>query len=86
MLCMIEESKIKDTIQKAIDGAEIDIQNPRGDGLHFNAIVIAKQFEGKSLMEQQRMVMEPLSALFGSSLHALSLKTYTPDRWKKVNQ
>ena len=83
---MIKESHIKAAILEAIDGAEVDIQNPRGDALHFDAIVIASQFEGKSLIQQQRMVMEPLTSLFGASLHALSLKTYTPEKWEKVDQ
>ena len=81
---MIDAKKIKDAILGALDGATIELKNPQGDGLHFNAIVVASQFVGKSLIEQQRLVMGSLTELFGSSLHAMSLKTYTPDEWKKV--
>ena len=81
---MIEASKLKEVILKVLDGAVVEILNPRGDGLHFDAIVVAPQFEGKTLIEQQRLVMESLTELFGSSLHAMSLKTYTPEEWKKA--
>ena len=79
---MIENSKIVKAIQASLDGALVEVKNPRKDGLHFNAIVVAKQFAGKSLIEQHQMVMEPLKDLFALQLHALSLKTYTPEEWE----
>ncbi|MCB1073039.1 MAG: BolA/IbaG family iron-sulfur metabolism protein [Chlamydiia bacterium] len=57
--------------------------NPQKDGLHFDAIVISSLFSGKSLVEQHQMVMAPLKELFDSKLHALSLKTYTPEEWNE---
>ena len=81
---MIEEKEIKEAILSVLGGATVELKNPRGDGLHFEAIVVASQFIGKSLIEQQRLVMTPLTKLFGSSLHAMSLKTYTPIEWEKV--
>ena len=80
---MIEASQIINAIQNSLDGAEVQVMNPRQDGLHFDAIVISSHFSGKSLVEQHQMVMNPLKDLFNSSLHALSLKTYTPEEWKK---
>jgi len=81
---MIEANEIKEAILGTLGGATVELENPRGDGLHFDAVVIASQFVGKSLVEQQRLVMGSLTKLFSSSLHAMSLKTYTPDEWKKV--
>jgi acid stress-induced BolA-like protein IbaG/YrbA len=81
---MIEAKRIEEAILGALDGATVELANPRGDGLHFDAVVVASQFVGKSLIEQQRLVMGSLTELFGSSLHAMSLKTYTPDEWEKV--
>lgn len=79
---MIENSKIVKAIQASIDGALVEVKNPRKDGLHFDAIVVAKQFAGKNLVEQHQMVMGPLKELFETQLHALSLKTYTPEEWE----
>ncbi|MCB1107863.1 MAG: BolA family transcriptional regulator [Chlamydiia bacterium] len=79
-------SKIKDAILKVLEGALIEIKNPQGDGLHFNAVVVAPQFVGKSLIEQHRLVMGALSDLFETSLHAMKLETYTPEEWEKEKQ
>lgn len=79
---MIEDHKIIQVIQEALEGAVVQLSNPRKDGLHFDAIVVAKQFSGKSLVEQHQLVMDPLRDLFASKLHALSLKTYTPEQWE----
>ncbi len=83
---MIEASQILNAILKVLDGADIKVMNPRKDGLHFDAIVIAQEFAGKSLIEQHQMVMDPLKDLFASSLHAFSLKTYTPEEWERVKK
>lgn len=79
---MIENHQIIKVIQGTLEGAMVEVKNPRKDGLHFDAIVVAKQFAGKSLVEQHQMVMDPLKGLFASQLHALSLKTYTPKEWE----
>lgn len=81
---MLENSQIKDAILKVVDNAEVHIVNPQQDGRHFEAIVISDHFEGKGLVEQHQIIMEGLRELFNSSLHALSLKTYTPEEWIKV--
>ncbi|MCB1084828.1 MAG: BolA family transcriptional regulator [Chlamydiia bacterium] len=80
---MVETTEIKNAILNAFEEAEIMIQNPMNDGLHFEAVVISPSFEGLSLVEQHQMVMGSLKGLFDSSLHALSLKTYTPQDWEK---
>lgn len=79
---MIEDHKIIQVIQESLEGAVVQLSNPRRDGLHFDAIVVAKQFVGKSLVEQHQLVMGSLRDLFASKLHALSLKTYTPEEWE----
>jgi acid stress-induced BolA-like protein IbaG/YrbA len=79
---MIDNHQIITVIQGALEGAQIEVKNPHKDGLHFDAIVIAKQFIGKSLVQQHQMVMDPLKELFATKLHALSLKTYTPEEWE----
>jgi len=81
---MIEVSQIMRTIQSAIPEADVQIANPSHDGLHFDAIVISSFFKGKSLIEQHQMVMSALKKLFDSNLHALSLKTYTPEEWEEI--
>ena len=73
--------KIKTAILEAVEDAEVHILDPRGDGIHLEAIVISPLFEGLSLLKRQRIVMSALKELFESGLHALALKTYTPEQW-----
>ncbi|TVO75260.1 BolA family protein [Sedimenticola selenatireducens] len=56
-----------------------------GDGRHFEAIVISEEFEGKSPLQKQRMVMATVKAqLESDQLHALSIKTYTKEQWQTL--
>jgi len=53
-----------------------------GDGSHFDATVISTTFAGKSLLERQRMVYATVNEQIASGeLHALSIKTFTPEQW-----
>lgn len=50
-----------------------------GDGRHFEAIVVCPKFEGKNTLQRHRMVYNALGDRMVEDIHALSLKTYTPD-------
>ncbi len=71
---------IKETILKALPDATVDVG---GDGHHFEATVVAKEFEGKTLLEQHRLVFNSLQEALKETVHALALKTYTPEQWQK---
>jgi BolA family transcriptional regulator, general stress-responsive regulator len=49
---------------------------------HYRVLVVSELFEGKSLIEQHRMVNEALRPLFKDEIHALALKTFSPSQWK----
>ena len=82
---MVSDDEIKNEILKALPDALVLIHSLGEDRRHFEATVISNSFEGKSLIEQQRVVMLALEELFNTSLHAMSLKTYTPTGWKQVH-
>ena len=76
------ETQIKEIIETAIPDAEVYIG---GDGTdHFEAIVISESFEGKMLIKQHQMVMQPMKEAFKEKVHALALKTFTPAKWAEV--
>ncbi|OGQ06635.1 MAG: hypothetical protein A3G32_01945 [Deltaproteobacteria bacterium RIFCSPLOWO2_12_FULL_40_28] len=79
----IEISVLTHLIEKALPGAKIMVKDLVGDGDHLQATVIATQFEGKTLLEQHKMVLNPLKENLKERLHALSVKTYTLDQWNK---
>lgn len=57
-----------------------------GDGRHFEATVVSGDFEGKSMIQQHRMVYGAIGERMGTdALHALSLKTFTPEQWSVLD-
>ena len=68
---------IKNLIEKGLPGATADVRG--ADGVHFEATVVAAAFAGKLPLARHRMVYATLGGLMGGEIHALSLKTQTPD-------
>ncbi|TDI49986.1 MAG: BolA family transcriptional regulator [Acidobacteria bacterium] len=71
---MIRAEQVKSRIEDALPGARVRIGTFSGDD-HFEAIVEAPQFSGKTRIEQHRMVYAALDGLIGGAMHALALKT-----------
>ena len=67
--------EIERLIKEAFPDATVDIQDLAGDGNHYSATVISSQFEGKSKIQQHKMVYNSLKGKMGTELHALALKT-----------
>jgi len=75
---------IKQAIETAVPGATVFVVDPNNDGQHFQALVISETFVGLSLVEQHQAVMNPLGeAIASNTVHALGLKTFTPEKWEK---
>ncbi|MGD8572625.1 MAG: BolA family protein [Gammaproteobacteria bacterium] len=76
----MENAEIKALIEAGIPGVEARV---KGDGSHYEAIVIGDCFEGKSMVNQQKMVYAVLNEhITSGAIHALSIKTYTPEKWE----
>jgi len=75
---------IKQKIETALTGSTAYVQNPMGDQVHFEAIVISPEFEGMLLVKQHQLVMNALKEEFQDQVHALQLKTFTPEKWDQV--
>ena len=74
----ISADKIKDLIKKKFPQADIEIIDTAGDSNHYSATITAKEFRGKSRVEQHKMIYKALEgAMDGSNgiLHALALQT-----------
>lgn len=69
---------IKERIERSIPGALADVEDYTGGGDHFRATVTAAAFEGCTRIEQHRLVYEVFGEEIGGPIHALSLKTQTP--------
>ena len=76
---------ITQTLQAAIPGARVFASSP--DGVHFQAVVVSPSFEGLPLVAQHRLVMSALRGELDSNrVHAMQLKTMTPDQYRKAAQ
>ena len=73
--------QIEENILDALPHAQVIVRDPMNDGAHFEAIVISESFVGMPLVKQHRQVMQSLKGLLQGDVHAMSLKTYTPEKW-----
>ena len=71
---------IRRRIETSIPGASADVEDYTGGGDHFRATVTAAAFAGRSRIEQHRLVYDIFDAEIGGPIHALSLKTQTPEK------
>ena len=55
----------------------------RGGAGHFRALVVSTRFEGKGQLARQRLVYAALSDEMGREIHALSMRTLTPEQWRR---
>ncbi len=80
----MEPNEVKALIEAGMPDADVTVN---GDGSHFEARVISPAFEGKSLVAQQKMVYATLGEQITSgALHALTIKTYTPEKWAQASK
>ena len=69
--------QVKHWIEEGVTDSSAEVV---GDGRHFEAVVISSEFSGKMMLEQHRMVYTGLGDKM-EVIHALSLRTYTPEQW-----
>ena len=74
----MDAQEIERLIQDRFPGAQVTIKDLAGDGDHYAAHVVAKEFVGKTRVQQHKMVYEALQGRMGGVLHALALTTAAP--------
>jgi len=77
---MMTKEEILGLIQAGMPEAKVEVLGD--DGQHFEAIVISEAFEGKRLLQRHKIVYATLGEKMGNEIHALRLKTLTPDQAK----
>ena len=53
-----------------------------GDGQHFQAVIVSPEFEGRSRVQRHQLVYAALGERMREEIHALSMKTLTPQEWR----
>jgi stress-induced morphogen len=70
--------ELKNRIEQALPGANVQVEDLNGGGDHFRAEVVSERFEGLSRIEQHKLIYDVFGNEIGGAIHALSLKTSTP--------
>jgi stress-induced morphogen len=72
-------AELKAMIEAALPGASVEVSDETGNGDHLRAVVSAAQFEGRSRIDQHRLVKAAVKTRFDDgTIHALSVKTDVP--------
>ena len=74
----MDAGEIERLIKEALPGAIVVIEDLRGDGDHYAALVVSAAFVGKTRVQQHQIVYRALEGRMGTALHALSLTTSAP--------
>jgi acid stress-induced BolA-like protein IbaG/YrbA len=75
---MVDPSSIGQSIRSGLDCTHLEVQ---GDGAHFEAVVVSPAFAGASRVKRHQLVYAALGDRMKEEIHALSMKTFTPDEW-----
>ncbi|MEC7518806.1 MAG: BolA family protein [Myxococcota bacterium] len=79
---MVEPQVVMDKIREGLgEVTHLELEDLTGTKDHYRAVVVSPTFEGKSRIEQHQAVYAALGELMAGPVHALSLATYTPDKW-----
>ncbi|MBX3661568.1 MAG: BolA/IbaG family iron-sulfur metabolism protein [Burkholderiales bacterium] len=75
---MVTAESIKQSIAAGLDCAHVEVA---GDGHHWEAVIVSAAFQGKSKVQQHQLVYRALGDRMREEIHALSMKTLTPEQW-----
>lgn len=75
----MDAADIEMMIKQALPDAQVTIRDLAGDGDHYAAEVVSREFIGKSRVQQHQIVYAALKGNMGGVLHALALQTSAPE-------
>ena len=75
---MVTPYQITQYIEAGLDCTVLEVQ---GDGHHFDAVIVSPGFSGKSRVAQHQLVYKVLGDRMREEIHALSMKTFSPEEW-----
>lgn len=79
---MVSADYVKQLIVSGLDCSHIELEGD--DGTHFQAVIVSPQFSGVGRVQRHQLVYKALGDRMRDEIHALSMKTYSPDEWAKL--
>lgn len=78
---MVTPEYVRELIAQGLACEHLEVA---GDGAHFEAVIVSAAFAGKSRVARHQIVNRALGAQMGNEIHALSMKTLTPEEWRSA--
>ena len=79
----MQVEQIKAQLEQHIESVEVQVE---ADGNHVSLVVVSPAFEGLNAVKQQQLVYGALSEqIADGSIHAVHMKTFTPEQWQQFN-
>ena len=78
---MVTPEYVRELIAQGLACEHLEVA---GDGAHFEAVIVSAAFSGKSRVARHQIVNHVLGAQMGNEIHALSMKTLTPEEWRSA--
>jgi len=76
---MVTADSVKAGIAAGLECERLEVI---GDGQHFQALIVSTAFEGKSRVQRHQLVYGALGGRMREEIHALSMRTLTPEEWR----
>ena len=77
---MITPEQVQRYIEEGLPCNHIEVS---GDGQHFEATIVSAEFSGKNKVQQHQRVYQALGTRMQAEIHALSMKSFSPEDWAK---
>jgi acid stress-induced BolA-like protein IbaG/YrbA len=75
---MVTPEQVRSYIQDSLPCDHVEVV---GDGYHFEAVIVSAEFRGKTRVQQHQVVYRALGDRMREEIHALSMRTVTPEDW-----
>jgi acid stress-induced BolA-like protein IbaG/YrbA len=76
---MVTTESVREGILSGLACEHVEVA---GDGQHFQALVVSGEFAGRTRVQRHQLVYAALGERMREEIHALSMRTLTPEEWK----
>lgn len=89
---MTPADRLTQELRHAFDAEHVEVEDESdlhvghagaAEGGHYSAVIVTARFEGLDPVARHRAVYAALGDLQGRGIHALALRTYSPDEWRR---
>ena len=74
--------EVRSTIMNGLSCDHVEVLGD--DGQHFEAVIVSPRFAGKNMVQQHQLVYLTLGGRMRAEIHALSMRTFTPEGWTQA--